>query len=897
MEKIIFDSTSTVENLNSVGGKAYNLFFLEREGLPVPKWFCISSHLFQKYYISIKEDIKKIILGIDLNNLEDIKEKSSAIEILFKGIVISSMDQELISKRLSTSKLYAVRSSALDEDGVENSYAGQLSTFLYMNSEQIVDSIKLCWASIFSHRNIQYRLLNEIHDAPKVGVVIQEMVDAKKAGVMFTAHPLLKDNFLDEIVINAGYGAGEGIVSDQVETDTYVFSKSKKKITDSQYNEKKLQMVRNHDGGVKLESVDASKQNISVLTNNEVSKLAGLGIQIRNFYQVEQDIEWCIDDNGNVHITQARPITTIDKGVNKVDFFFDNSNVVESFPGVNTPWTLGHVRDIYSISFRKACLRIGLNRKQINLNYHLFNNLIGIYHGRMFYNLTNWYAMMRFVPFTEKYIKVWEEMLGVRPNEFTEEKESRYLNQAVTMLNGIKIFYNVIYVFTSLDFKLNKLDSKLKALFYDYWEEESKGVHLAITPAASIERIEKFKSELFQDTDVTLINDVYAFVFAGLTKKIIKNSTNLDPDQTFNDLLYGISGMDSIKPLNAIIDIATYVKSDDVLFKKLKDFETLPDFKISHFKNLIDNKTFVDMFNEYIQLYGDRGISELKLETQTYREAPGKLLRLILSYCENDFKNLFQDDQKRIDAEININKQLKSHSKRFFYKFCLRMAKRSINYRENFRLHRSRAYGVLRRMTNNLGNKMKAIGDIHQSRDIYFLEKSDVYNKYTGLSFNQNLIEKVKNNKLAFQRYETTESFERYTIQQGIFHKVLVESKDFKGDFEGIPCSGGIIKGEVLVVKDLSEVNRNTSLAKDKILVSKMTDPGWVFLMAVSKGLIVEKGSILSHTAIIGRELGIPTVVGVKGATELLKSGDQVEVNANTGIIKLLKTEGEENER
>lgn len=891
MKNVIIDGNSKVDKLSFIGGKGHNLYLLENEGLPIPKWFCISSELFHKAYMEVKDRVKEHILKIDLNDLESLKKCSEDVDELFQSFVFPTEEIDAIKAQLNPDKFYAIRSSALDEDGRENSYAGQLSSFLFMGVDDIEKSIKSCWASVFSYRNIQYRLLNEIHESPRLGVIVQEMVDAKKSGVMFTCHPLLQENFLDKIVINAGFGVGEGIVSDQVETDTYIFSKSQKSVVHTEYNEKKVQMIRSEDGGVTLRPVDPSVSNISVLTNNEILKLSGLGLRIREFYGIEQDIEWCIDLNGKFYITQSRPITTIEKGIQKVDFFFDNSNVVESFPGVNTPWTLGQIRDIYSISFRKACLRIGLSRKKVNLNFHLFNNLIGIHQGRIFYNLTNWYSMMRFLPFTERYIKVWEEMLGVDPNTHTEKENDKYLNLVVSTGQGIKIFFNLISIFGTLNFKLGKLDKSLTKLFREFWEEEAKGVHIELTPAESIERIETFKSNLFHDSELTLINDIYAFLFSGLTKSIIKNSTNLDADQTFNDLLYGISGMDSIKPLNGVIEISKYVKNSESLYETLKECEALPSFNIKQLKNLIDDKKFIDLFNEYIDTYGDRGVDELKLETMTYREDPRKLLRLILSYCDNDFQNLFQDENKRIQAENAVRNQIKSNSKRGLYLFFLKMAKRSINYRENFRLHRSRAYGILRRMTNNLGHKMKAIDDIDKPRDIYFLDKGDLYHKYSGLAFNSDLKNIVKSNKLAFQNYEQLVCKERYTLQQGKFKEFQFEKSTFGEGFKGIPCSGGKLTGEVLVINDLSEVSRNTNLARGKILVAKMTDPGWVFMMAVSKGLIVEKGSILSHTAIIGRELGIPTIVGVKGIVNTLKTGDYVQMDANSGEINLVEKE------
>lgn len=887
---IIINQDSSLECFSHVGGKAFNLYLMQQQGVMVPRWFCLSSRYFELVYQSHKSAIKTLISSLDLNSLESIKRVASEIEGYFLNTDLESDLKQKLNQCLTPNKTYAVRSSAIGEDGEENSYAGQLSTFLYISPEGVIDAIKKCWASIFSARNIQYRLHHEIHTEPQVGVVIQEMIDPEASGVMFTAHPLLGENFLDQIVINAGYGVGEGIVSDQVEVDSFLFSKSQKSLVDSTHKEKTLKMVRADEGGVVLKSVEESKRKSSVLTHSQVSKLAGIGLQLAKYFKCEQDIEWCIDKQGRIYITQTRPITTIRKGINKLEFLFDNSNIVESFPGVNTPWTLGQIRDVYQIAFKRSCLRLGLSKKLVNRNNYLFLSLIGMYQGRLFLNLSNWYAMMRFVPYTESYIKTWEEMLNVR-NAPTQGSAPSVIKEIRDFSLALKVFSKVFYYFFSLDWYLTRLDKRMQQLFERFWEGEKNDQSLAFTVTESIHNLEEFKADIFHNSEFTLINDIYAFVFTAFTKKIINRKTKLDGGQVFNELMNGVNGMESIKPLESLNEMAKFVGGHKELLDNLKTLLDLPKFNLDLLPHNSQTREFKQLFEQHLEIYGDRGINELKLETLTYREAPERLLRLLISYVENEAMELHADSERRQKALQQVLKQIQGIHYKWLFKFCLKMATRSITYRENFRLHRSRAYGVLRRMTNNLGKKMHALGDLERARDIYYLEKADLYNHYSGLTFDQDLKSKIRKNKFLYQKYLTLETSSRYKIQQGHFSEVSHTTKTIENQLQGVGCSAGVITGEVIVVDDIDEINRNAELGKDKILVSKMTDPGWVFLMAVAKGLIVEKGSLLSHTAIIGRELGIPTIVGVEGATSLLKTGDNIELNANTGEIRILGEE------
>lgn len=870
----LIDVNSEWEFLDQVGGKAFNLYLMDQSGARVPRWFAISCHQFNYYYAELKSAILEEIKKVSLSDLNSLRACAQKIEDMFLEIELDESFFNEIEKRLNPELSYSVRSSAKGEDGDQNSFAGQLATFLNCKGiEEVRMAIKKVWASVFSERNIQYRILNEIHSAPEVGVIIQELIEVKSSGVMFTAHPLLTDDYLDQIVINAGYGLGEGIVSDTVEVDTYVYSKRKRAVIEHQHGEKTKMVVANKTKtGTYISDVDPAKKTASVLNRSQIFELVKLGLQLEELFKTQQDIEWCIDEQGTLYLTQTRPITTLLKGTDKLDFLFDNSNIVESFPGVNTPWTLGQVKDIYRIAFKRTCLRLGFGRNKINENSFLFASLLALYRGRVYLNLTHWSAMMRLVPFTDRYVKAWEESLGVKT--VAGDSRPEYLRD---LFRAIIVFSKIIFYLIFLGPILRRLDRVQRETFDQFWRDEPQ--FKALTPAEAINELESFKAKIFENSEFTLINDIFAFSFTSFTKELIKKYSDLDPDQTFNSLLLGQQSMDSVKPLNSIRQLVKLrfdsEELDGVLRQTIKQ-ENLPLKMIAKAQG---GQTFLNYFFDHIDSYGDRGVNELKLETMTFRERPRDLLRLILSYD----RPLDSGGEESSMPSV----KLKGYLKNQLFQVCLKLAMRSIFFRENFRLNRTRAYGVMRRMTNNLGRKLEALDTLDNARDIYFLDKEDLYQFYSGLSFDFDLKSIVLHKKQLYYQYKQVEVQHSYTFRQGKFSE-MTSNKDACHELKGTGCAAGKVVGEALVITEIESMGIDASASRDKILVAKMTDPGWVFLMANSKGLLVEKGSLLSHTAIIGRELGVPTIVGVAGATNLIKTGDKIELDAYTGLVRIL---------
>jgi pyruvate,water dikinase len=313
---------------------------------------------------------------------------------------------------------------------------------------------------------------------------------------------------------------------------------------------------------------------------------------------------------------------------------------------------------------------------------------------------------------------------------------------------------------------------------------------------------------------------------------------------------------------------------------------------------LFDNEELVSGLRHHLEQFGDRCLEELKLESVCFRDDPQSLLRLISTYAASDV-DLDKLDEHRFEtrakAMVCFRSALRGRPiRRFLIGCALSLARRSIRYRESSRLDRARAFGLVRAIFRSLGENLADEGALNEPGDVFYLTVEELLGFITGASVNERLHGLVAERRADLDRHQTFVPSERIRTQGTVRANVVPPRLRTTGSHEngtltGTGCSAGVVTAEAILVHDPA----NAGDVQGKVLVAEMTDPGWVFLMVSAAGLVVEKGSLLSHTAIIGREFGIPTVVGVEGATELLRNGQVIQVNGQTGEI-VLQDEGKQ---
>ena len=786
----------------TVGGKAYNLDILTKNGVNVPKW-----------------------------------------------CVVTSADDNF---EVEKDKLYAVRSSAVGEDGSSNSFAGQMESFLYVKPEDIKVTIQHVINSANSDRIKFYREQNGLADEDiKVGVIVQKMINSDVSGVAFSANPITGK--WDEIVISSVFGLGEGLVSGELNADTYTVQENdiKKNITSKPYK-----IVFDKEKGFGTKQIENTNPSASSLTGEQIKEISKEVKRIVDIYGKPQDIEWAYEGS-KLYILQARPITTLEDMPDKSqqEVIWDNSNIIESYSGVTTPLTFSFIKDVYTEVYKQFLLIMGVEQELIEENSDIFQ-MLGLIEGRVYYNLLNWYRLLRLMPGYEINAGFMESMMGVKQklNQIPKVKPSKK-NKYLRLANLIKsLIINLFKLPKDIEQFYEHINSTLSP--YENGKLEGKNSN------ELVEIYFELESKLMKKWQAPLVNDFYAMIFYGLLKKSL---FKIDLNGTLqNDLLTGETGIISTEPIKRIKLISNKICKGENVDKDIEEF---------------------------IQKFGNRCIGELKLETITYKQDPSLLQFIINSYVKQGIIDLEKEKIHEQEIRRNAEKIVKEKIKNPFFGFILKNARLRVKNRENLRFERTRLFGLVREIFLELGKNFAYENIIENKRDIFYLTKEEIFNYVRGTSVDIDFKTLINNRKEEFRNFETKHPADRFSTYGIVYTANDYTSKEtssnVNGDLSGIGACAGVVRAKVKIVHSVAE----SEGLEGCIMVAERTDPGWVPLFPISKGILVERGSILSHSAIVAREMGIPAIVGINNLLSTLKDGDEIEMDGSTGQIRIIKNE------
>ena len=894
------DSDDAIPGPDIIGGKAAALANLSQSGLPIPDWFVLTPAAFTSSL-----DAEQLTFAITD------KTPVSAIHDFIDQVCLSDdlivKIGEALNELGSENGLVAVRSSAIDEDGDQHSFAGQLDSYLFVDSIRVIDKIKQVWKSGFSERVMEYRKQAGLSlglDVP--AVLIQRMVDAEVAGVAFSADPVSGKR--DTCVIGAVWGLGSGLVSGELDADTYHVHNSGQLIQREIVAKKTAhRMNPDNDEGVSARSVDEDKINAPALEPDSQRAVAALANQASDHFGVPQDIEWAIEKD-KLYLLQSRPITTL-KDVADPDGelnIWDNSNIVESYGGITTPLTFSFAHKAYEEVYREFCHILGVPKSTIRDNDVTFKRMLGLIRGRVYYNMLSWYRVLAMLPGYKLNRRFMEQMMGVR-----EELPDKALGLTTKpgfmsrVGDGFRLASTVgglVYNHFALGFKSNRFYKRLNRAL-DLPDSELKAMS-ADQLAAYYHKLEQ---QLLTRWDAPLINDFFAMIFYGVLGKQTALMSDEDNSGLHNDLICGEGGMISAEPAQRVREIALLAVKHEGLAKVLAHRSVREiEEKLPKYGNV------AKACRSYLDKFGDRCLDELKLESETLHDNPLMLYRSIGHLAERfiDQPELMASNAGKLseqtfrsNAEATAKSALSGKFfKRLVFDWVLKNARARVRDRENLRFERTRLFGRVRRIFVEIGKRFQQSGVLMNKRDIFWLEVSEIMGYIEGTSSNStpgSLQALVEMRYKEFSRYEEIDApadrFETRGIvnwgnnfKAGMKPVALGTDIDFDEQGEnsrrGIACCAGVIRGKVRVISN----PRHAEMKAGEILVAERTDPGWIMLFSAASGILVERGSLLSHSAIVSREMGIPAIVSVPGITKWLKTGDEVEFDGSTGIITKL---------
>ena len=891
---VIWDNatiSSNVETITRIGGKALGLHELKNLGINVPRWATITTSLFKQICASDSRLIQ-------LFGQKDIQlqEKCRLICEHLKNITLDSVFQKILAEvwdKISDGgkKPVAVRSSAADEDSKVLSFAGQMDSFLNIrNFGDFLNAVRNCWASLFGERAVLYRIQNKIDPcASQIAVVVQQMIESEISGVVFTANPLTGNT--KEMMVSSTWGLGEGLVSGVLDADTFILN-SNGEIVKSEIAQKLRKIVYNQSGGTVTIEVEANRQRSPSLSKRQLKKIHKMALKVQNFKGIPMDIEFGIENN-RIYLLQARPITNLKK---YAEFnVWDNSNIVESYSGVTTPLTFSFIRRAYFAVYWQFCETIGLDKKTILKNKYVLENMLGLIYGRVYYNLLNWYRLISLMPGFKYNKRFMEQMMGlqvIKDFQLNEMPPSKFEKYFIQLPRLFKVGCKMIFAHINLAKNISEFHTNFRKI-YTYYSQLD---YSKMTPQDLLGVYRELEDKILWKWKAPITNDFEAMIFYGLLKTLTVK-WGLDPAGVLqNDLLCGEGGIKSTQVTTQLFYIAREIERDTQL--KSVFLELSPEEALSRLRSDSAFSRIKEKFEQYLKDYGVRSINEMKLESIPIKDNPTFCIATIQNYLRNSVPDPTEQEKHerliRQKAESELRKKLKGKKifliipKLRLYRWVLNNTRRAIKNRENQRFCRAEAYSLVRTIIRAIGRQWQDKGIIDNAEDIFYLEMDEIWSFIEKKPLCEDLKKQIELRKREFERYETItlpdhiEAYGEVDLETIRREETQIQSE---GVIKGLGCCAGIVENEVRVVlKPDSNLRLN-----GEIMVAKQTDPGWVILFPSVSGLIIEKGSMLSHSAIVAREMGIPAVVGVKQATKIFSDGDRVLLNGAEGSIKILQ--------
>ena len=652
--------------------------------------------------------------------------------------------------------------------------------------------------------------------------------------------------------------------------------------------------------GVKEVPVAPELRSAMSLSDPQLRGLVRIATKIESEYRHPQDIEFCFDSDGELSILQSRDITTIEEpgpaaGNRQV---WDNANIVESYSGPTSPMTFSFIRHAYTVVYHCFSEVMGIPAQAVHANRHVFENMLGLIHGQVYYNLVNWYRLIQQFPGYAMNKRFMESMMGLRERFDPEDDESVevgfFRKWFVEFPQVLRLLLRMLYRFQRLEAMVQDFQSRFREL-YERWETMEFD---SCAPHELMAVYHDMEDKLLWHWQPPIVNDFYVMVFYGLLKKVCRDWCGDEQQSLQNDLICGNGDIESTEPTRLLMRLALRIRADSQL---LKLFKTHDAAELA--EAVPGDPACAEVAAEverYLKEYGFRCINELKLEEPSLRETPEFLYRVLQNYLSVDAGMLDADAmqdreiQIRRGAEDKAEDALRNRSFAFLrkpiFRKVLRNARKGVRNRENMRFCRTRIYGVLRELINAMGRKLMLAGKLADPADVYFLTIDELWDFVKGTAVTTDLGALAAVRKQEFKLYKSAQCpqmddhFETYGMVywKNTFREPVREAAG-TGDLAGTGCCPGTVTAPVRIVhspRDNLELN-------GCILVAARTDPGWVPLYPAVAGILIERGSILSHSAIVAREMGIPTIVGVQGLIDVLTEGQIVTMDGHAGTVTI----------
>ncbi len=871
------------------GGKAANLGELIRAGFAVPAGFCVTTTAYAR--VSARAGLDTYLAGLEASVRSDSARQIELATAIRTALCQAPLPPEVIEAVTSAYQALSagspipvsVRSSATAEDLPEASFAGQQETFLnVIGSEALLAAVQRCFASLWTDRATQYR--SSLGIAPRsvrLAVVVQRMVEAEVAGVLFTANPLSGKR--REAVIDANPGLGEAVVSGATNPDHFVVQTTTGEIVERRLGDKQV-IIRAADGGGTERIEAGASRTRACLSDDQIWAVAALGARVEALYGTPQDIEWAIDASGQVFLLQARPITTLFPLPESAPSTDEDLRVYLAFgvqQGTYRPFT----------PMGLSALRLLASGFLALIGSELPDPLAGPRFvveaaSRPFFEVT---AALR-SPFGRRFLieamreaevhaATAFERLATDPRLSLRKTPRRTFGRALTLLLA-----------------RTRLPWYLLQAF--------------LAPHAASRRAQRFVEQLRNARQIDARGDAAARLAEAerLLLRCLRLAFRVSPVM--------LAGMQSFALARRLLgDLASESECQIVLGGPPTNPTTQMNLALwrlsrdihtdEHSLHLLRQTSAEQLAQDYqqgrlpaplqqglarfLQEYGHQSVSELDLGVPRWSEDPSYVLALLTGYLDMEERTAAPDLQlqragREAEAMTATLAQRAGHKhwlRGWLVRFCLERAHALSGFREMTRFVVGLVLAQTRQSLWTVGEAAVQAGRLNEAKDLFFLTFPEAHALLSGAD----LRERVSERRAGFARELGRRHVPLVLLSDGT--EPLTQAQKGQsavqaaGTLQGTPASPGRVTATARVILD----PHNAHLEPGEILVAPSTDPGWTPLFLKASGLVMEVGGAMAHGAIVAREYGIPAVVGVAGATEWIASGSRVTIDGTTGAV------------
>jgi pyruvate,water dikinase len=872
-ESLVLELASPLAARELVGGKGASLARLAAAGLPVPPGFHITTDAYRRFVSEngLAESILSAAAQVRAEGPETLDGASAQIRSLIEGGTIpddiAAAIRQCYGELGADDPAVAVRSSATAEDLPELSFAGQQDTYLNVRGgDNVLTAVKRCWTSLWTARALSYRARVGIGPADvALAVVVQELVPAESAGILFTANPLTGER--GEMMINAAWGLGEAIVAGRVTPDTFILNKQTGAISAQDIADKAMMSVRSSEG-TREEPVPAQERRRPALEPPQVAELARFGAQIEQMYGRPMDVEWAIHD-GRIFIVQARRITALAEPPSTLDWplpqpngRYVRSSVIELLPDPLSPLFATLAIPSFDDAYRVLGKFLGLARA-------LPEQPIVTINDYAYYDISRASAWTIFLALP----RVIPRAFGWTKRGFSKSAEARWADESRPRYAAVIADWAARALTTTPATQL--LDGAreiIRSAADNYLTIQS-----GILPAA-------YESER---------------LFTTFYDKLIKRKD--DPA----GLVY-LLGFDSapIRAEKSLYGVATWARTQSALAAYLTSAPSaeLAAAYLSASSPIADAEAWGEFrrrFAEHLDRYG-HGIYDLDFAKSLAADDPAPLLETLKYFLTGQARSPYERQSAAAAAREQATASLLARRKGLRLRWCTRLLRWSQRYaplREDALADVGLGWPLVRRMLREIGQRLSGAGSTASRDDVFWLMGDEVEAAARALDANQGMSDY---RPLVAQRRAAWERERKVTPPavlpdkgaariMGIDWSRFLPARTDQGagsTIKGTGASPGRVTGVARVMSGPAEFDQ---MRPGEILVARITTPAWTPLFPLASGIVTDVGGPLSHSSIVAREYQIPAVLGTGVATDRIRTGQHITVDGDGGVVTLLE--------